>query len=243
LHLPFFSRYFDVDRIMEFTAALIEKMSENPWFSSLSVNDRVDLVASSTLIRINIGEPLFRRNEAPEGFYGVVDGRLKASNIRSDGKEGILTILERGNWFGQVCAVTGWPWYHDVIAMENSQVLRLPMDAFMSRMQSAEFARAIAELMCLHTALLYQMLEEATLYPTRARIARRLMRLAHGDATAAPENRSDIPVSQDTLAMMLGISRQTLALELKEMVSMGAVALRYGHVDIVSMDVLKSLDD
>jgi hypothetical protein len=43
--------------------------------------------------------------------------------------------------------------------------------------------------------------------------------------------------------MMLGISRQTLALELKAMAAQGAVALRYGHVEIVSMDVLMSFDD
>jgi CRP-like cAMP-binding protein len=110
-------------------------------------------------------------------------------------------------------------------------------------MQSAVFAKAIAELESRHTGLLYQMLDDSTLHSTRTRIARRQMRLARGDATLAAENRLDIPVSQDTLAMMLGISRQTLALELRAMASQGAVALRYGHVEILSMDVLKSFDD
>jgi len=228
---------------MEFSATLIEKMAGNPWFASLPRAEQGKLVANSTQVRLDIGEPLFRRGAPPDGFYGIVDGRLKASNVRSDGKEGILAILEAGNWFGQMSIISGQPRSYDVIAVEPAHVLRLSPEAFDSCMQSAAFAKAIAELLCQHIGLLYHMLEDATLHSTRTRIARRLMRLAHGDATLSAEHRPDIPISQDTLAMMLGISRQTLAQELKAMAARGAVALRYGHVEIVSMDVLKSFDD
>ncbi|MEW6339574.1 MAG: Crp/Fnr family transcriptional regulator [Pseudomonadota bacterium] len=228
---------------MGLSASVVETISGSPWFSSLPPAEQSNLAANSTLVRINVDESLFRRGDPADGFYGIVDGRLKASNVRSDGKEAILSILEPGNWFGEMSAITGWPYAHDVIALETAQVLKLPLEAFHACMQSAAFAKLIAELLAQHTGLLYQMLEDATLHSTRARIARRLVRLAHGDATLAAGNRSDIQVSQDTLAMMLGISRQTLALELKEMASKGALALRYGKVEIVSMDVLKSFDD
>jgi CRP/FNR family transcriptional regulator, cyclic AMP receptor protein len=228
---------------MDASTSLVEKMSRNPWFSSLPITEQKRLLTDSTLVHIDTGEALFRRGDPPDGFCGIVDGRLKASNVRSDGKEGILVILEPGNWFGQISCLTGWPYAHDVVALEPARVLKLPPETFNSCMQSALFARAIAELMCQHISLLYQMLEEATLHSTRTRIARRLMRLARGDATLAAKNRSEIRVSQDTLAMMLGVSRQTLAPELKAMASQGAVALRYGCVEIVSMDVLKTFDD
>jgi len=200
---------------MGISAPLVEKMSANPWFLSLPQAHREDLVAKSTQLRLAVGEALFRRGDPPNGFYGIVDGRLKASNVRSDGKEGILAILEPGNWFGQMSILTGWPRHYDVVAVEAAHVLKLSTEAFNACMQSAEFARAVAVLLCQHTGLLYQMLEDATLHSTRTRIARRLMRLARGDASLATEHRAKIPVSQDTLAMMLGISRQTLALELR----------------------------
>jgi CRP/FNR family transcriptional regulator, cyclic AMP receptor protein len=228
---------------MEFSASLVEKLSGNAWFASLPLAEQHNLVVNSVLVRIDAGEPLFRRGDAPDGFYGVVEGRLKASNVRSDGKEAILAILEPGTWFAQMSAVTGWPYARDVLALEPAQVLKLPLETFNASMERAVFAKAIATLVCQHTGLLYQMIEDATLHCTSTRIARRLMRLARGDATLAPENRSHIRVSHDTLAMMLGISRQTLALELKEMAAQGAVALRYGHVEIVSMDRLRSFDD
>jgi CRP/FNR family transcriptional regulator, cyclic AMP receptor protein len=41
-------------------------------------------------------------------------------------------------------------------------------------------------------------------------------------------------VSQEALAMMLGITRQTLSKELKALVASGAIALGYRSIEIVS---------
>jgi CRP/FNR family cyclic AMP-dependent transcriptional regulator len=226
---------------MKVDSDIIEKMSANRWFASLPAEEQRSLIASSTELRIDVGNLLFRSGDAADGFYGVVEGRMKASTLRSDGKEAILVILEAGNWFGQLSLVGGMPRVHDITAIEPTRVLRVSNEAFDAQMQHAAFARAIAELESQHTFLLYQMMQDATLHSTRTRIARRLMRLARGDATMAAEHRAAITVSQDTLAMMLGITRQTLALELKAMAAEGAVALRYGRVEIVSIDVLNSI--
>ena len=43
--------------------------------------------------------------------------------------------------------------------------------------------------------------------------------------------------------MMLGITRQTLSLELKVMAEKGAIALRYGRIEICSKDILSSFQD
>jgi biotin operon repressor len=52
-----------------------------------------------------------------------------------------------------------------------------------------------------------------------------------------------VPVSQEALAMMLGISRQTLSKELKALVALGAVDLRYRRIEINSAARLKSISD
>jgi CRP-like cAMP-binding protein len=90
---------------------------------------------------------------------------------------------------------------------------------------------------------LYGLVEDATLRSTRARVARRLLMLARGDVTMAADARADVPVSQEALAMMLGITRQTLSKELKALVAQGAVALRYRRIEIVSAARLWALSD
>jgi CRP-like cAMP-binding protein len=91
------------------------------------------------------------------------------------------------------------------------------------------------------TRSLYGMVEDATLRSTRARVARRLLLLARGDATQARDARPVVPVSQEALAMMLGITRQTLSKELKVLARGGAVVLGYGRIEIASEQVLEKL--
>ena len=57
--------------------------------------------------------------------------------------------------------------------------------------------------------------------------------------TESIEQRSVITTSQDTLAMMLGISRPTLNKELQSLVKLGAIALGYGRIEILDMELLQ----
>jgi CRP-like cAMP-binding protein len=67
--------------------------------------------------------------------------------------------------------------------------------------------------------------------------------LARGDATMADEAQPAVPVSQEALAMMLGMTRQTLSKELKVLVAEGAVLLRYRRIEITCAVRLKALSD
>ena len=224
-------------------ADLLDRLSTNWWFGSLPHEERQAVLARCEPVEIDTQQMLCHRGDpATSGFYGVVSGRLKASTVRGDGKEAILSLIEPGTWFGQMSMITGLPRDHDITALEPSSVLVINADGFESLMQRNAFARAIALLQSMHTHWLYLALEDATLHSTRARIARRLATLAHGGMGATQIDRREIPVSQEALAMMLGVSRQTLALELKAMEQKGAVALRYGHIEIVSHDILRTFE-
>jgi CRP/FNR family transcriptional regulator, cyclic AMP receptor protein len=87
------------------------------------------------------------------------------------------------------------------------------------------------------------MVEDATLRSTRVRVARRLLLLARGDATQARETRPVVPVSQEALAMMLGVSRQTLSKELQALAQEGAVMLGYGRIAIASLARLQQVGE
>jgi CRP/FNR family transcriptional regulator, cyclic AMP receptor protein len=220
-----------------------EAMRTNPWFCALPAAQQEALVARSELITLRPGEYLFRRGDMPTSFYGLHSGRLKAFTLREDGREAILAVVEPGNWFGQTSLTSRQPRPRDVVALECATLFALRSAGFDELMQDCTFARAIAELQSIHMNWLYRMVEDATLHSTRARIARRLLLLAAGDVTTSSPSRDEISLSQDTIAMMLGITRQTLSLELKTMAEEGAIALRYGRIEIRSRDVLSALQD
>ena len=220
-----------------------EAMRTNQWFRTLPPQEQEALIRKSESITLRPGEYLFRRGDPPTGFYGIKSGRLKAFTLREDGKEAILAVIEAGNWFGQTSLTNRQPRPRDVVALDRSTLFVVRTAAFEELMQSTVFVRAIAELQSIHMHWLYRMVEDATLHSTRARIARRLLLLASGDVTVAPQCRHDVSLSQDTLAMMLGITRQTLSLELKAMAEKGAITLKYGRIEICSKELLASFQE
>jgi CRP-like cAMP-binding protein len=88
--------------------------------------------------------------------------------------------------------------------------------------------------------LLYGLVEDAMLRSISTRVARRLLALARGDATVARDFRSTVMVSQESFAMMLGVTRQTLSRELKLLALDGVVTVGYGRIDILSLAALKA---
>ena len=222
---------------------LLAPLSANPWFAALPLAERKRMLSGAERQRLQPGEMLFRQGDAAGGFYALVSGTLKMSSLSEDGKEAILVVLESGNWFGEISLIDGQPRTHDATALGAAEVLLLPRAAFDALMRRRPFAQAIAAMLAARIRLLYGIVEDVTLRSTRARVARRLLLLARGDATMSPLPRARVPVSQESLAMMLGLTRQTLSKELKWLAAEGLIALGYGYIDVLSAARLAALRD
>ena len=170
----------------------------------------------------------------------AISGSFKVSNLREDGREGILAVIEAGNWVGETSLFDQLPRPHDVTAMEPAAVLVVSRPAFDRLMTGATFARAMGVLLSSRVRLLYGLMEDAMLRSISTRVARRLLALARGDATLARDCRSVIPVSQEHLAMMLGVTRQTLSKELKALERDGVLMVGYCRIEILSLAVLEA---
>jgi CRP/FNR family cyclic AMP-dependent transcriptional regulator len=221
----------------------LERLCTDPWFGALDADLRGQLLAAARPLSLEPGEFAFRQGDPDDGILGLVRGMLKASTLREDGKEAILAVLEPGNWFGEASCVDHEPRRHDVVAMVPCTLLHVGQGRLDELLRREGFAIALLRLESMHLRATYALVEDATLRSTRARVARRLRRLASGDAAppgTAP--RQAVTVTQENLAMMLGITRQTLALELKALAAGGAIAIRYGRIEIESLQRLNEFE-
>lgn len=214
----------------------------NPWFSTLPDDVREAMLRHAEPVRLRRGEMLFRQGDAPGGLYAVLRGALKISTLREDGREAILGVIEPGTWFGEISLIDNLPRTHDATSVGACELLVLPHEAFHALMERAVFARAVASLLATRLRMMYSMMEDATLRSTRARVVRRLLLLARGDASMARSPRPRIPVSQEALAMMLGISRQTLSKELKLLEGLEAIRIGYRCIELLSEERLRGAD-
>jgi CRP/FNR family cyclic AMP-dependent transcriptional regulator len=219
---------------------LLQRFGAGAWFAGLDPGLQRALLAPGRLQSVRQGGYLFRRGDPPSGMYGVVSGYLRASTLSQDGREAILTVLEPANWFGEASSSDGQPRSHDVTGCTDAVVLNVPHADFEALMERPGFPAAITRLFARHTRVTYALLEDAALRTTRARIVRRLLRLSRGEAALVAKERRLIPISQETLAMMVGVTRQTLALELRGLVEAGALALGYARIELVSIERLES---
>jgi CRP-like cAMP-binding protein len=220
-------------------------MEGNPWFAAMMRAQRESLLAAADLVHLRRGAMLFRQGDpvgaAGSGFYGLAAGMIKISTLRQDGREAILAVLEPGNWFGEISLIDGSPRTHDATALSALDLLVVPPGAFAQLMQGSAFAHAVAALLAARVRGLYGLMEDATLRGLRARVARRLLTLARGDATQSPVLRSSLQLSQEALAMMLGVTRQTLSKELNALAQDRVIALGYGRIELLSFDALQRL--
>ena len=222
----------------------MQAFSDNPWFRSLPESQARALLDAAQPMKVLSGKAVYRQGDSlgpsTAAFFGVASGVMKLSILNSDGKEGILTVIEPGNWIGEVALLDNTQRRaHNAIALEECELAAVSAKAFEALMQEPEFARAIAKLVAGRLRLAYEALAGQTLQSMRERVARRLVMLAHGDITQATRGRMHISTSQDNLAMMLGVSRPTLSKELQALAKAGAIVLRYGHIEILDMQRLR----
>ena len=227
------------------SAAHRSAMEANPWFASMPRAQREALLGAADLVHLRRGAMLFRQGDpvraAGSGFYGLAAGTIKISTLRQDGREAILAVLEPGNWFGEISLIDGSPRTHDATALSALDVLVMPPEAFAQQMQGRVFSHAIAALLAARVRGLYGLMEDATLRDLRARVARRLLVLARGDATQSAQLRHRVSLPQEALAMMLGVTRQTLSKELNALAEERVIALGYGRIELLSLDALQRL--
>ncbi len=220
----------------------MQKFFDNPWFATLAPELAQALLDAARPLRLVQGEMLYLQGEPTvnvcDGIWGVVSGSIRMSVMHENGNEAILTIVEPGNWFGETALLEDLPRAATATAQEDSELLAVSAERFEALMQDAGFAAAIARLEAQRLRAALGLLADMALHGTRARLARRLLMLARGDLTNASSARRTIVASQDHIAMMLGVGRTTLNTELRALARSGAIALRYGQIEVLDLELL-----
>jgi CRP/FNR family cyclic AMP-dependent transcriptional regulator len=204
--------------------ALRETLAANPWFAALPPAVQDEMVARSSVLKLQSGEQLFRQGDMPRAWYGLLRGAVRLSTLRDDGKEHIMTVAEAGSWVGESALAVNQPYLNNATAQGPVEALALPAEAFDALMEQNTFARAMVALVTGRYRLLYEALGDV-------------------DAAANAEPRQREPVSQESLAMMLGIARQTLSTELQSLAQQGIIRLGYRSIEVLSSAELQRIGE
>lgn len=210
------------------------------WFKSLSVELQSALLEPAQVRELETGQLLFARGDVADGLYAVVQGALRMTAVTASGKEAILAIAEPPQWFGEIGLFDGLPRTHDVRAEVPSVLLHVPQAALQRLLaEQPVHWRSLGLLLTQKIRQSFSAIEDAALLPPAGRLARRLVAIAgsYGESDGVTRRRLQVP--QETLGLMLGLSRQTVNQLLRQFEADGALRLSRGAIEIVDLEKLR----
>src|SRR4030042_1155847 len=101
-------------------------------FSKLSDSELTELAAFAFERSFPAGEFIFWEGDAPDWFYIVAEGQVKALKHSSSGKEFIIAFFGPGEMFGEVAVFENKPYPASAQAAGQTRVLGIKRDDFLS---------------------------------------------------------------------------------------------------------------
>ena len=169
-------------------------------------------------------------NDAPSGIYGLLSGGVRLSQYTPSGKHILYSTFSPGTWFGVISEFDGLPRPHNAIAVEPTRLLQISSSAFrelISRDWRYCFDMARSVVALFRNTL--ELLSEMRTLPYPARVAQTLLAMSDHEVAAGGAG-GDPRVTQDDLAAMVGVTRQTISRLLTDWEDDGIVERGYGRI-------------
>ncbi|WP_339771099.1 Crp/Fnr family transcriptional regulator [uncultured Paraglaciecola sp.] len=218
-------------------------LSHSPWFKSLPQDVIEQLVNAAKLKRVDAGQLVYQKHDLGDGLYCVMSGKVRLSNVTLEGKELILTWMQPGNWFGEISLFDGLPRAHDAHADEPCELLKISsLDFKILLKQRPDLYPHFMRLLCQRIRTTFAFIDETGSLSLKGKLCGRILLLAEGLEHQAPiEKGASLRISQESLALMLHSSRQTVNKLLQELQQQAVIKVHYGQLYILDHAKLKTL--
>jgi CRP/FNR family transcriptional regulator, cyclic AMP receptor protein len=191
--------------------------------------------------RFRRNEVIFHQGDVGDSLQIVITGALKIVLPSAAGEEAIIATLRPGDFFGELALLDGAPRSATAAAVEATETLALPRDAFLALLgEDAVLTQSLLAGIAAELRRLTGHVEELHFLDLAGRLAVRLARLArerYPKATGSVE--LDWPYTQSDLAAMIGATRQSVNRLLSTLVDDGLVRVEHETLVITDLERLE----
>jgi CRP/FNR family cyclic AMP-dependent transcriptional regulator len=207
-----------------------------PLFSGLS-RDELNKFAELTRERAYPkGSVILFQDDPGDSLFVLRHGRVKVVLIGEDGREVILGVLEPGAHFGELALIDDQPRSAHVIAMDDAQLLILRREDFRRRVEAnPSVAWALLTELSRRLRRADQKIGGLVLLDVPGRIARLLLDLASEAGGPTIEK----ALTHQTIAQMIGASRETVSRAMKEFQDQGLIRVERRRIALGDRDALQ----
>jgi CRP-like cAMP-binding protein len=163
-----------------------------------------------TIATYGENQTVFAQEDPADAVFFIQKGKVKVTILSAGGKEAVLAILDAGEFFGEGC-LNGHPLrMGTVVTLTECTIMRLEKTAMIEALHESKFS----ELFILHLLHRNTRVEEDLVdhlfNSSERRLARALLLLANFGKDGVPET-VIAPISQETLAEMVGTTRSRVS--------------------------------
>ena len=179
------------------------------------------------------GAYICHRGDRLDHWTGVVTGLVKISAISRDGKAMTFAGATDGGWFGEGSVLKDEPRRYDIVALRETRLAMMPRATFMWLFEnSVGFNRFLVRQLNERMGQFIATIEYDRILTPKERVARNLSWFFN--PVLYPGVRSEIEISQEELALLAGLSRQSVNKSLRSLEEEGLI--RVEHERIVALD-------
>jgi CRP/FNR family cyclic AMP-dependent transcriptional regulator len=201
--------------------------------------DRIELERFAEVTREKSypkGSVILFEDDPGDSLFVVREGRVKVVLIGEDGREVILGVLGVGEYFGELSLIDDRPRSAHVIAMEDSNLLVLRREDFRRRVESSpNVAWALLTELSRRLRRADDKIGGLVLLDVPGRIARLLLDLAEESGTNAIEK----SLTHQTIAQMIGASRETVSRAMKDFQDAGWITVERRRIALADRPALE----
>ena len=185
---------------------------------------------------------IFTQGTPADAVFYLKSGKVKVTVVSSQGKEAVVAMLAAGNFFGEGCLAGQLVRMASITAMTDCSVIRIEKSA-MIRMIHDE--PSVSEMFVTHLLARNVRVEsdlvDQLFNSSEKRLARLLLLLANFGKEGKPEPILP-PISQETLAEMIGTTRSRVSFFMNKFRQLGLIDYN-GHIEVHSSLLSVVLND
>jgi len=204
------------------TAQLLESV---PFLAALELRDREALARTVVRRPFRRGETVFQKEEPGQSLFVVERGTVRIFLPTPQGNDLTLAVLAPGDFFGDMSLLDGRPRSASAAATFDSSLLVLDRQAFIALISSRpSAAMAVLGVVAQRLRETDEMASDLAFLDVGGRLAKKLLDLAasHG----VQQRRGillDLRLTQEELANMIGVTRESVNRHLSEFRRTGLV--------------------
>jgi len=180
---------------------------------------------------------IYHEGDEPNTVYFVNKGKVKSWRMSSDGKELITGIYSKGDFLGFNAILEGGNYPDSASAMEDSELALIPRNEFLSLVYSTqEVSARFIKMLVNNINEKEEQLLSLAYNSVRGRVADALLKL-HKKS----QNNSNLSLSREDLANMVGTSTESLIRTLSDFKQEKMVEIDGRDVKIVNMQGLERI--